>query len=160
MAESLAVKNYNWDKEDGYSVPKDSNLYASYIFKPNDSNITVLDKLKLHGSNYIGDYLDGGAACHINLNDHLSSKQYYRLLKHAAKVGCQYFTFNIPNSECEDCHYITKVPITKCHRCGSENISLWDRPIGYLSKIRNWSKGRQIEQKTRVYEKEDNIKIP
>lgn len=158
-AESLAVKNYNWDKEDKYWVPKDTNLYASYIFKPNDSNITVLDKLKLHGSNYIGDYLDGGAACHINLNDHLSSKQYYKLLKYAAKVGCQYFTFNIPNSECEECHYITKVPITKCHRCGSENISLWDRPIGYLSKIRNWSKGRQIEQKTRVYEKEDNIKI-
>lgn len=158
-AESLAVKNYNWDKEDKYWVPEDTNLYASYIFKPNDPNVTALDKLKLHGSNYIGDYLDGGAACHINLNDHLSSKQYYKLLKYAVKVGCQYFTFNIPNSECEDCHYITKVPITKCHRCGSENISLWDRPIGYLSKIRNWSKGRQIEQKTRVYEREDNIKI-
>lgn len=159
-AESLSLKNYNWDKEDGYWVPEDTNLYASYIFKPNDPNITVLDKLKLHGSNYIGNYLDGGAACHINLNDHLSSKQYYKLLKYAAKVGCQYFTFNIPNSECEECHYITKVPITKCHRCGSENISLWDRPIGYLSKVKNWSKGRQIEQKTRVYEREDNIKIP
>lgn len=58
-AESLAAKNYNWDKEDGYWVPTDTNLYASYIFKPND-DISILEKIRLHGKNYIGDYLDGG----------------------------------------------------------------------------------------------------
>lgn len=63
MAESLAIKNYNWDKEDNYKVPSDTNLYASYIFKPNDANISVLDKFKLHGKDYIGDFLDGGWFC-------------------------------------------------------------------------------------------------
>lgn len=62
-AESLAIKNYNWDKEDNYKVPSDTNLYASYIFKPNDANISVLDKFKLHGKDYIGDFLDGGWPC-------------------------------------------------------------------------------------------------
>ena len=62
-AESLAIKNYNWDKEDNYKVPSDTNLYASYIFKPNDANISVLDKFKLHGKDYIGDFLDGGWFC-------------------------------------------------------------------------------------------------
>lgn len=152
-AESLAIKNYNWDKEDNYKVPSDTNLYASYIFKPNDANISVLDKFKLHGKDYIGDFLDGGAACHVNLENHLSAKQYYKLLNYSAEVGCQYFTFNIPNSECDDCGYITKIPIDKCPKCGSEHINLWERPIGYLSKIKNWSEGRQIEQKTRVYNK-------
>lgn len=152
-AESLAIKNYNWDKEDNYKVPSDTNLYASYIFKPNDANISVLDKFKLHGKDYIGDFLDGGAACHVNLENHLSEKQYYKLLNYSAEVGCQYFTFNVPNSECDDCGYITKIPIDKCPKCGSEHINLWERPIGYLSKIKNWSEGRQIEQKTRVYNK-------
>lgn len=152
-AESLAIKNYNWDKEDNYKVPSDTNLYASYIFKPNDANISVLDKFKLHGKDYIGDFLDGGAACHVNLENHLSAKQYYKLLNYSAEVGCQYFTFNIPNSECDDCGYITKILIDKCPKCGSEHINLWERPIGYLSKIKNWSEGRQIEQKTRVYNK-------
>ena len=152
-AESLAIKNYNWDKEDNYKVPSDTNLYASYIFKPNDANISVLDKFKLHGKDYIGDFLDGGAACHVNLENHLSAKQYYKLLNYSAEVGCQYFTFNVPNSECDDCGYITKIPIDKCPKCGSEHINLWERPIGYLSKIKNWSEGRQIEQKTRVYNK-------
>jgi len=152
-AESLAIKNYNWDKEDGYWVPTDTNLYASYIFKPNDKKLSVLERIKLHGVEYIGEYLDGGSAAHINLEEHLSAKQYEKLLKYAAEVGCQYFTFNIPNSECEECGFISRIAITKCPKCGSTNISLWDRIIGYLTKIKNWSSGRQIEQKTRVYSK-------
>lgn len=152
-AESLAIKNYNWDKEDGYWVSTDTNLYASYIFKPNDKKLSVLERIKLHGAEYIGEYLDGGSAAHINLEEHLSTKQYEKLLKYAAEVGCQYFTFNIPNSECEECGFISRIVITKCPKCGSTNISLWDRIIGYLTKIKNWSSGRQIEQKTRVYSK-------
>lgn len=58
MAESLAIKNYNWDKKDEYWVPEDTNLYASYIFKPNE-DLSVFEKIRLHGKNYIGEYLDG-----------------------------------------------------------------------------------------------------
>ena len=157
--ESASIKLYNRDKKDGYWVPSDTNLYASYIFKPNDTEISVLDKLYLHGSNFCGDNLDGGSAAHINLDKHLSIEQYRKILKYAAEVGCKYFTFNIPNSECDECGYITKVPITECPRCGSSKISYYDRVIGYLTKIKNWSKGRQIEQKTRVYTKEEDIKL-
>ena len=151
-AESLAIKNYNWDKSDGYWVPTDTNLYASYIFKPNDPSVSILDKIVMHGNNYIGDYLDGGAAAHLNLSEHLSVTQYEKLLKYAAENGCQYLTFNVPNSECDDCGFITKAPIKECPHCGSTHISLYDRIIGYLTKIRNWSDGRQKEQQNRVYE--------
>lgn len=152
-AESAAIKLYNRDKKDGYWVPNDTNLYASYIFKPNDPNISVLDKLYLHGNSVCGDNLDGGSAAHIGLDSHLSKEQYLKIIKYAAEVGCKYFTFNVPNSECDDCGYITKVPIKECPKCDSKNISYYDRVIGYLTKIKNWSKGRQIEQKTRVYSK-------
>ena len=156
-AESLAIKNYNWDKEDGYWVPKDTNLYASYIYKPNDENISIFEKLRLHGSNYIGDYLDGGAAAHINLSEHLSKEQNKIMLKYAAEHGCQYFTWNVPNSECTECGWIGKTPVDKCPNCGSEKIDYYDRVIGYLTRIKNWSDGRQIEQKTRVYLNHDQI---
>jgi ribonucleoside-triphosphate reductase len=156
-AESLAIKNYNWDKEDGYWVPEDTNLYASYIYKPNDKKLSVLEKIRLHGSRYIGDYLDGGSAAHINLSEHLSTEQYERLIKYAADEGCQYFTWNIPNCECDECGYIAKQPFKKCPKCESTHVSLWDRIIGYLTRIDNWSEGRQIEQKTRVYSKTNNI---
>ena len=129
-AESAAIKLYNRDKQDGYWVPNDTNLYASYIYKPNDPNISVLDKLYLHGNSVCGDNLDGGSAAHIGLDSHLSKEQYLKIIKYAAEVGCKYFTFNVPNSECDDCGYITKVPIKECPKCGSKNISYYDRVIG------------------------------
>jgi len=149
--ESASIKLYNRDKKDGYWVPDDTNLYASYIFKPNDTEISVLDKLYLHGADFCGDNLDGGSAAHIGLEEHLNASQYEKLIKYAAEIGCKYFTFNVPNCECEDCGFIAKQPFTTCPKCNSINVSLWDRVIGYLTKIKNWSKGRRIEQKTRVY---------
>ena len=154
-AESLAVKNYNWDKEDGYWVPDDTNLYASYVFKPNQ-NDSVLDKLYMMSNHFAMDKMSGGAAAHINLDSHLSKAQYKHLLNYCGKVGCTYWTINVPNSECE-CGYITKHPISKCPKCGSTKITYYDRVIGYMTKTKDWSKGRRIEQKTRVYNKEDNI---
>ena len=129
-AESLAIKNYNWDKEDGYWVPEDTNLYASYVYKPNDQNISILEKLILHGKNYIGEFLDGGSAAHINIDHHFSKEQYEKLLKFAAENGCQYFTFNCVNSECDDCGYISKEPFSVCPKCGSTHINNYDRIIG------------------------------
>ena len=128
-AESLASKNYNWDKKDGYFVPSNRNLYNSYFFLQNDTNISVLDKMYLHG-NSTYQYTDGGSACHINLEEHLSKEQYLKLIDYAIKEGTSYFTFNIPNSKCEDCGYITKHPIVECPKCHSKNISQYTRIIG------------------------------
>ena len=127
-AESLGGKNYRWDKKDGYWVPEDENLYNSYFFDAHD-NTSVLDKMILHGRR-TAQYCDGGSACHINLEDHLSKKQYLKLLEFAVKEGTNYFTFNIPNSKCEDCGYITKHPITECPKCHSKDITQYTRVIG------------------------------
>ena len=158
-AESASVKLYNRDKADGYWVPTDTNLYASYIFKPNDTHISILDKIILHSSEFAADELDGGSACHLNLSEHLSQKQYEYLLKFMAKVGCKYATFNIPNCECEECHFIAKQPFSKCPKCGSTHVSLWDRIIGYLTKISNWSAARQLEGSIRSRKNELEINI-
>ena len=158
-AESLGVKNYNFDKQDGFWTPDDTNLYASYIFKPNDPTVSVLEKIRMHGKNYIGEYLDGGSACHLNLDSHLTSKQYEYLLNYAAKQGSNYLTFNIPNAECQDCGFIAKQPFNKCPKCGSTHVDLYDRIIGYLTKIKNWSDARQKEFTTRIHHhiKDDSI---
>ena len=127
-AEGLGGKNYQWDLQDGYVVPVDENLYNSYFYNAHD-NTSVLDKFILHGRQTY-QYTDGGSAAHINLEDHLSKEQYLKLIDFAIVNGTNYFTFNIPNSKCDDCGYITKHPITECPKCHSKNITQYTRVIG------------------------------
>lgn len=148
-AEGLGGKNYNWDKEDGYWVPEDENLYNSYFYDAHDDT-SVLDKFILHGRQTY-QYTDGGSAAHINLEDHLSKEQYLKLIDFAIANGTNYFTFNIPNSKCDDCGYITKHPITECPKCHSKNITQYTRVIGYLRPIKSFGKDRQIEASHRTY---------
>lgn len=148
-AESVGGKNYRWDKADGFWVPEDENLYNSYFYNAHD-NTSILDKFRLHG-NATYQFTDGGSALHCNLEDHLSKEQYLKLLDFARENGTQYFTFNIPNSECDDCHFITKHPITKCPKCGSEHITQYSRVIGYLVATKSWGEDRQIEGARRTY---------
>ena len=148
-AESVGGKNYRWDKADGFWVPDDENLYNSYFYDAHD-NTSVLDKFRLHG-NATYQFTDGGSALHCNLEDHLSKEQYLKLLDFARENGTQYFTFNIPNSECDDCHFITKHPLTKCPKCGSEHITQYSRVIGYLTATKTWGSDRQIEGAHRTY---------
>ena len=104
----------------------------------------------LHGrSTY--KYTDGGSACHLNLEDHLSKEQYLKLIDYAIKEGTSYFTFNIPNSKCNDCGYITKHPIKQCPKCKSKNIDWYSRVIGYLRPIKAFGADRRIEANMRWY---------
>ena len=148
-AEGLGGKNYRWDKEDGYWVPEDENLYNSYFYDAHDDT-SVLDKFVLHGRQTY-QYTDGGSALHCNLVDHLSKSQYLALIDFAIQEGTSYFTFNIPNSKCEDCGHIIKKPVSKCPKCGSENITQYTRVIGYLRPIKAFGNDRQEEANKRTY---------
>ena len=156
-AEGLSSKNYNWDKADGYWVPDDRVLYNSYFYKADDTSTNVLEKFKMHGREFT-ELLDGGVGLHCNLAEHLSQKQYEKLIDVAIKEGTTYFTFNIPNSECTnpECHHIVKQPLTACPKCGAR-MRQWTRVIGYLRPVDNFDKYRQIEAKTRYYAKDVNI---
>ena len=153
-AEGLGGKNYKWDKADGYWVPEDRNLYNSYFYNAHDDT-SVLDKFILHGRQTY-QYTDGGSAAHINLEEHLSKEQYLKLIDFAIQQGTNYFTFNIPNSKCEDCKHIVKAPIKVCPKCGSEHITQYTRIIGYLRPITAFGKDRRIEAEKRTYSKEVN----
>ena len=149
-AENLAAKNYKWDKTDGYWVSPNRNLYSSYFYNPEDDSVNVLQKMVLHGRDFVK-YLDGGSALHANLKEHLSQSQYRQLMKAAAKNGCNYFTFNVKNTVCNDCGYISKHTLDVCPHCGSKNLDYLTRVIGYLKRISSFSEPRQEEAGKRVY---------
>ena len=118
-AENVGVKHAKWDKEDGYAVPRD--CYNSYFYIVEDDSLNIIDKFRLHGAPYIA-HLTGGSALHMNLAEHLSQPQYRNLLRTAAVEGCNYFTFNIPNTVCNDCGHIDKRYLNECPHCHSKNV--------------------------------------
>ena len=153
-AENLGIKNYHWDLKDGYVVNPNRNCYNSYFYPPeaSEDECNIADKFVLHGKEVI-QYLDGGSALHLNLEEYPTFEGYKRLFELAAKTGCNYWTTNIAVTCCEDCGYITKKTQHHCHRCKSKNVTWATRIIGYLRKINNFSEGRQLEASMRHYHK-------
>lgn len=154
-AENVGVKHAKWDKEDGYFVPRD--CYNSYFYRVEDTSLNVIDKFRLHGRSYI-DRLTGGSALHMNLEEHLSKAQYRQLLRVAAIEGCNYFTFNIPNTVCNECNHIDKRYLKQCPQCASTNVDYLTRIIGYMKRISNFSAARQVEAEKRFYGKMETQK--
>ena len=148
--ENLSGKNYNWDRKDGYFVSPKHNMYSSYFYNPEDDSLSMIDKFKLHGDEYVK-YLDGGSALHMNIAEHLTKKQYRQLLNTAAHYGTNYFTFNCRNTVCNDCGYISKDTLTVCPKCGSTNLDYLTRVIGYLKRVSSFSEMRQEEAAKRFY---------
>ncbi|HOU67333.1 MAG: anaerobic ribonucleoside-triphosphate reductase [Paludibacteraceae bacterium] len=148
-AENVGVKHAKWDREDGYIVTRD--CYNSYFYAVEDNCLNILDKIRMHGEKYIK-HLTGGSALHLNLEEHLNQPQYRQILKVAAKEGCNYFTFNIPNTICNECGHIDKRHLKECPNCHSKNVDYLTRIIGYMKRISNFSAARQNEAAQRYYE--------
>lgn len=147
-AENVGVKHARWDREAGYFVPRD--CYNSYFYIVEDPNTDIIEKFRLHGRRYI-EHLTGGSALHMNLDEHLGEAQYRQLLRVAAKEGCNYFTFNIPNTLCNECGTIDKRHLEECPHCHSHNVDYLTRVIGYLKRVSNFSVDRQKEAERRYY---------
>lgn len=149
-AENLGVKNSKWDKRDGLFSPRE--CYNSYFYVVEDESVEFPEKFSLHGKEVI-QYLDGGSALHLNLNDYLSEQQFLRLLDGAARVGCNYFCTNVKVTVCNDCQKITKRTQHRCGHCQSTNVDYATRVIGYLKKVTSFSSARQKEHALRFYHK-------
>jgi len=149
-AENVGIKHAKWDREAGYRVPRD--CYNSYFYIVEDETLNIIDKIRLHGKKYI-ERLTGGSALHLNLEEHLTKEQYRQLLRVAAQEGCNYFTFNIPNTVCNSCGHIDKHNLKTCPKCNSTDLDYLTRIIGYMKRVSNFSQARQEEAKRRYYAK-------
>ena len=147
-AENLGVKNAKWDRADGYFVPRD--CYNSYFYPVEDETINTIDKFLLHGRQLV-DYLDGGSALHLNLEEALDKQGFMSLLNIAARSGCNYFCVNVKITICNQCDHIDKRTLSECPACRSQDIDYGTRVIGYLKRVSAFSSGRRKEHALRHY---------
>ena len=148
--ENASAKLYQWDKKDGYWVPKGRNLYNSYFYVVEDTSIDPVKKFYYQGEGFAS-VCSGGVALHNNLDAFLTKKQYRLLMDVAVKAGCNYWTYNIPATICNDCGCRDKRYLHECPKCGSKNLDYETRIIGYLRRVSNFSEARQLEASKRYY---------
>ncbi|MFV8249782.1 anaerobic ribonucleoside-triphosphate reductase [Bdellovibrio bacteriovorus] len=147
-AENLGVKNAQWDRKDGLFVPRD--CYNSYFYVVENDSVNPLDKMELHGKEMM-QYLDGGSALHLNLEERLTAEGFLKLIRAAALSGCNYWCVNIKITICNACEHIDKRTLYKCSDCGSHDVDHATRVIGYLKRVSAFSKARQTEAAKRFY---------
>lgn len=150
-AENLGVKFAKWDRQDGYKVPRD--CYNSYFYLVENNELSPIDKLTLHGKD-TSEFLDGGSACHINLENYPTKEAFKKLIHVAIQEGCPYFCFNVKVTICNQCNTIDKRTLFSCTKCGSTDVDHATRIIGYLKRIKDFSSARQEEENLRYYHKE------
>ncbi len=132
-------------------MPRD--CYNSYFYVVEDESLNIVDKFRLHGRKYI-EHLTGGSALHMNLEDHLSRGAVPPpAARGCGRGGATYFTFNIPNTVCNDCGHIDKRYLKHCPVCGSVHLDYLTRVIGYMKRVSNFSAARQQEASRRHYAK-------
>ncbi len=147
-AENLGIKNAKWDRDDGYKVERD--CYNSYFYVVEDDNTNALDKFQMHGRELL-DYLDGGSALHLNMEETLTAEGYLSMLNIAAHTGCNYFCVNVKITICNECEHVDKRTLDTCSQCASMNIDYGTRVIGYLKRVSSFSQGRRKEHNLRHY---------
>ncbi|WP_404409968.1 anaerobic ribonucleoside-triphosphate reductase [Pseudidiomarina marina] len=152
-AENLGVKNAKWDREDGYFVPRD--CYNSYFYVVEDEQTNSLDKFIMHGNELI-EFLDGGSALHLNLDEKLNVDGYLSMLNIAATTGCNYFCINVKITICNECEHIDKRTLCECSSCGSDDVDYGTRVIGYLKRVSAFSAGRRKEHQARHYHRKQH----
>ena len=112
----------------------------------------------LHGRE-LTQWLDGGSALHLNLDETLDKQQYRKLLDIAATTGCQYFCINVRITICNACQHIDKRTLYHCEACGSNDVDHATRIIGYLKRVSAFSEGRRLEHQLRHYRRERQVDV-
>lgn len=149
-AENLGVKHAKWDSEDGYFVPRE--CYNSYFYPVEDESYNIVDKMKLHGRDFVN-CLDGGSAFHYNLEEVLTKEQYLKIIEMAVVLGVNNIVINVPSTICNDCKQRFKNKYNNCPCCGGTNLDYSTRIIGYEKRVSKWSLQRKKEFENRYFEK-------
>ncbi|WP_457751531.1 anaerobic ribonucleoside triphosphate reductase [Thermococcus sp.] len=91
----------------------------------------------------------GGVMMHIFLGEEPDPEALAKLTKRLMRTELVYWSYTPAITICNTCGYSTTGLYTHCPRCGSENIEIWSRIIGYYRPLKNWNPFRRKEFWTR-----------
>ena len=92
----------------------------------------------------------GGVTKHFYFHKYIEPEYMNKLVISTARTyDIVYFSMCPTYTVCNDCGYIINGIYFNCPKCGSNNVDIWQKIVGYLRPLRSWSKARQKEFFTR-----------
>lgn len=116
------------------------DIYANQFVPLWDIHTTVWEKIKKDGE-YIST-LTGGGISHINVGEHITSKQAEKLIEFAIESNLEHFAINGTFCKCENGHVIIGNR-DKCAKCGASITNKITRVVGFFTPVEDWSSYKQ-----------------
>lgn len=81
-------------------------------------------------------YASGGSILHVFTGEEMTPEQQERLIRGIIEnFPVQYMTKTPFLTSCNVCGHKMVGRKTECEKCGSEDVTLWSRPIGYFRPV-------------------------
>ncbi len=91
-------------------------------------------------------YATGGSIMHLFTAEELKPEEQEKLIFSIIKnFPIQYLTKTPFLTTCNECGYKMVGKRRKCQKCGSEDITLWSRPIGYFRPVMRGKIGKDFK---------------
>mgnify|MGYP001626214174 FL=1 len=136
----LDLKRY---KELAEYLPDPENpVYATSI-APYYASMELPDRIEVEQR--VQKYFTGGVMMHIFLGEEADPEALASLTKKLVQTDLIYWSYTPAITHCNSCDTTITGLYTSCPKCGSSNVDVWSRIIGYYRPLRNWNPQRRRE---------------
>jgi len=141
-AAKLAMKDlreFPWLRD---YLDADNPVYSTSI-APYYGSLELGDRIRIEER--VQKSFTGGVMMHIFLGEEPDPEALARLTKRLMRTDLVYWSYTPAITVCRNCNHSTTGLHTHCQRCGSENVEIWSRIIGYYRPLKNWNPFRRRE---------------
>jgi ribonucleoside-triphosphate reductase len=147
-AESAAYALYAKDTEryPETAAYAPAGLYSSSV-APYYAPMELYDRVEVEAR--VQREFTGGVMMHVFLGEEPDPEALAKLVKRLAGTDLVYWSLTPAQTHCQKCGETLTGIYTACPRCGSEDVEIWSRIVGYYRPLRNWLSARRREFWTR-----------
>ncbi|MEM1613225.1 MAG: anaerobic ribonucleoside triphosphate reductase [Desulfurococcaceae archaeon] len=132
-------------------IPDPQNpVYASSI-APYYAPMELPDRVEVEQR--VQKYFTGGVMMHIFLGEEADPEALSSLTNKLMQTDIIYWSYTPAITHCNNCDKTYTGMYVTCPSCGSSNVDVWSRIIGYYRPLRNWNPQRRAEFWTRRHYK-------
>ena len=144
----IDLKKYQWLSE---YLPDPTNPVYSSSIAPYYAPMELPDRVEVEQR--VQKYFTGGVMMHIFLGEEADPESLASLTKRLLQTELVYWSYTPAITHCNNCDKTFTGVFTICPVCGSSNVDIWSRIIGYYRPLRNWNPYRRAEFWTRKHYK-------